>query len=253
MGLLDNKVCVITGGAGSVGLASAQLFLREGARVMVVDLREADVARAAKTLNSPNAATFVADVTKTADVKAYFDATVKKFGKVDVLFSNAGNSGVVTPVTDYPEDVFDSVIAVHVRGAFLACKYGLPQMNNGGSVIITSSVVGVRGDGGGSVAYVTAKHAQVGLMRSVSKNGAFRNIRVNTLHPGPIDNQFQLDIEEGITKLAGRNGTDLLNEIIPLKRHARPEEIARTALFLASDMSSFTTGATILADGGMSA
>lgn len=253
MGLLDNKVCVITGGAGSVGLASAQLFLREGARVMVVDLREADVARAAKALNSPNAATHVADVTKTADVKAYFDATVKKFGKIDVLFSNAGNSGVVTPVTEYPEDVFDSVIAVHVRGAFLACKYGLPQMNNGGSVIITSSVVGVRGDGGGSVACVTAKHAQVGLMRSVSKNGAFRNIRVNTLHPGPIDNQFQLDIEEGITKLAGRNGTELLNEIIPLKRHARPEEIARTALFLASDMSSFTTGATILADGGMSA
>ena len=171
MGLLDNKVCVITGGAGSVGLASAQLFLREGARVMVVDLREADVARAAKALNSPNAATHVADVTKTADVKAYFDATVEKFGKIDVLFSNAGNSGVVTPVTEYPEDVFDSVIAVHVRGAFLACKYGLPQMNNGGSVIITSSVVGVRGDGGGSVAYVTAKHAQVGLMRSVSKNG----------------------------------------------------------------------------------
>jgi NAD(P)-dependent dehydrogenase (short-subunit alcohol dehydrogenase family) len=246
-------VCVITGGAGSVGLASAQLFLREGAKVMVVDLREEDVARAAKVLGSPNAATFAADVTKAADVKAYLDATVKKFGKIDVLFSNAGNSGVVTPVTEYPEDVFDSVIAVHVRGAFLACKYGLPLMNEGGSVIITSSVVGVRGDGGGSVAYVTAKHAQVGLMRSVSKNGARRNIRVNTLHPGPIDNRFQLDIEEGITKLVGRDGTELLNEIIPLGRHARPEEIARTALFLASDLSSFTTGSTILADGGMSA
>jgi NAD(P)-dependent dehydrogenase (short-subunit alcohol dehydrogenase family) len=252
MGLLDNKVCVITGGAGSIGLASAQLFLREGARVMVVDLREADVARAAKALNSPNAATFAADVGKTDDVKAYLDATVKKFGKIDVLFSNAGNSGVVTPVTDYPEDIFDSVIAVHVRGAFLACKYGLPQMNDGGSVIITSSIVGVKGDGGGAVAYVTAKHAQVGLMRSVSKNAARRNIRVNTLHPGPIDNPFQLNIEQGITKLAGRDGTELLNEAIPLGRHGHPDEIARSALFLASDMSSFTTGATILADGGMS-
>jgi NAD(P)-dependent dehydrogenase (short-subunit alcohol dehydrogenase family) len=252
MGLLDNKVCVITGGAGSVGLASAQLFLHEGAKVMVADLREEDVARAAKALNNPNAATFVADVTKTADVKGYLDATVKKFGKIDVLFSNAGTSGVVTPVTEYPEDIFDSVIAVHVRGAFLACKYGLPQMNDGGSIIITSSIVGVKADGGGAVAYVTAKHAQVGLMRSVSKNAAFRNIRVNTLHPGPIDNQFQLNIEQGITKLAGRDGTALLNEAIPLKRHARPEEIAKSALFLASDMSSFTTGATILADGGMS-
>ena len=125
-------------------------------------------------------------------------------------------------------------------------------MNDGGSIIITSSIVGVKGDGGGAVAYVTAKHAQVGLMRSVSKNAARRNIRVNTLHPGPIDNQFQLNIEDGITKLAGRNGTELLNKAIPLHRHARAEEIAQSALFLASSMSSFTTGATILADGGMS-
>lgn len=252
MGLLDNKVCVITGGAGSLGLASAQLFLREGGKVMVVDLREADVARAEKTLNSANAASCTADVTKTEDVKKYLDATVTKFGKIDVLFSNAGNSGVVTPVTEYPEDVFDGVIAVHVRGAFLACKYGLPLMNDGGSIIITSSIVGVKGDGGGAVAYVTAKHAQVGLMRSVSKNAARRNIRVNTLHPGPIDNQFQLNIEDGITKLAGRNGTELLNEAIPLHRHARADEIAQSALYLASSMSSFTTGATILADGGLS-
>ncbi|HVG52539.1 MAG TPA: SDR family oxidoreductase [Xanthobacteraceae bacterium] len=252
MGLLDNKVCVITGGAGSVGLASAHAFLREGAKVMIVDLKDADLARAAKALNSANVATCAADVTKTDDVKGYFDATAKKFGKIDVLFSNAGNSGVVTPVTEYPEDVFDSVIAVHIRGAFLACKYGLPQMNDGGSIIITSSIVGVKGDGGGAVAYVTAKHAQVGLMRSVSKNAARRNIRVNTLHPGPIDNQFQLNIEDGITKLAGRNGTELLNEAIPLHRHARAEEIAQSALFLASNMSSFTTGATILADGGLS-
>jgi NAD(P)-dependent dehydrogenase (short-subunit alcohol dehydrogenase family) len=252
MPALQNRVCIITGGAGSVGLASARLFLDEGAKVMLVDLREADLAKALTRLDSKNAASFAADVAQADRVKAYIDATVAKWGKIDVLFSNAGNSGVVAPIDAYPEDVFDSVIAVHVRGAFLACKYGLPQMNEGGSIVITSSIVGVRGDGGGSVAYVTAKHAQVGLMRSVSKNAAMKNVRVNTLHPGPIDNEFQLNIEKGITALAGIDGTELLNQAIPLHRHARPEEIARAALFLASDQSSFTTGSVLMADGGMS-
>ena len=253
MGLLERKVCVITGGAGSVGLASAQAFVREGARVMLVDLRESDLDRASRATASPNVATHAADVSQIADTKGYIDATVAKWGKIDVLFSNAGTSGVVAPVSDYPEDVFDSVIAVHVRGAFLACRYGLPQMNDGGSIIITSSIVGLRGDGGGACAYVTAKHAQVGLMRSVAKGAARRNIRVNTLHPGPIDNEFQLGIERGISRLVGRDATEMLNEAIPLHRHARPDEIARAALFLACDQSSFTTGATLAADGGLSA
>jgi NAD(P)-dependent dehydrogenase (short-subunit alcohol dehydrogenase family) len=252
MPMLQDKICLITGGAGSVGLASARLFLTEGAKVMLVDLREADLAKAIGQLDSKNAASCTADVTKADQVRAYLAATVAKWGKIDVLFSNAGNSGVVAPVDQYPEDAFDSVIAVHVRGAFLACKYGLPQMNDGGSIVITSSIVGVRGDGGGSVAYVTAKHAQVGLMRSVSKNAAQRNIRVNTLHPGPIDNEFQLNIEKGIGALTGLDGTALLNQAIPLHRHARAEEIARAALFLASDQSSFTTGSILMADGGMS-
>ena len=252
MPALNNKVCVVTGGAGSLGLASARLFLAEGAKVMLVDLRDADLKKAMESLDSRNAASFPADVTKADQTKAYIDATVKKFGKIDVLFSNAGNSGVVAPIENFPEDVFDSVMAVHIRGAFLACKYGMPQMNDGGSIVITSSVVGLMGDGGGSVAYVTAKHAQVGLMRSVSKNGAARNIRVNTLHPGPIDNAFQLNIEKGITSLTGMDGTQLLDQAIPLHRHARPEEIAKAVLFLASDQSSFTTGSELVADGGMS-
>jgi NAD(P)-dependent dehydrogenase (short-subunit alcohol dehydrogenase family) len=247
MGMLDGKVSIITGGAGSVGLASARAFVREGAKVMLVDLRGSDLQRAATALNSPNVATHAADVSQPAATKAYIDATVAKWGKI------AGTSGVVAPIQDYPEDVFDSVIAVHVRGAFLACRYGLPQMNDGGSIIITSSVVGVRGDGGGACAYVTAKHAQVGLMRSVAKGAARRNIRVNTLHPGPIDNEFQLNIEHGISRLVGRDATAMLNEAIPLHRHAHPDEIARAALFLASDQSSFTTGAILMADGGMSA
>lgn len=253
MGLLQDKVCVITGGAGSIGKASAKLFLAEGAKVMLVDLGAGDLARAVAELASHNLASIAADVSMAVPVKHYIDSTVARWGKIDVLFSNAGNAGVVRPVTDYPEEVFDEVLAVHVRGAFLACKYGLPAMNDGGSIMITSSIVGVRGDRGGSCAYVTAKHAQVGLMRSVAKGAAARRIRVNTLHPGPVDNEFQLAIERNISALTGRDATAMLNQGIPLGRHAQPEEIARSALYLASDLSSFTTGSTLMVDGGSSA
>ena len=251
MPLLENKVCVVTGGAGSIGLASARLFLREGAKVMLVDLREADLERAARELDSPNAGWVAADVGDAAATRTYIERTVERFGPIDVLFSNAGNQGPVVPVTEYPEDAFDAQIRVHVRGAFLACKYGLPRMRDGGSLIITSSVVGAMG-APGVVAYVTAKHAQVGLMRSVAKEAARRRIRVNTLHPGPVDNAFQARIEENIGKMAGGiDATKMLNDAIPLHRHASPEEIARSALYLASDLSSFVTCSTLMVDGGM--
>jgi NAD(P)-dependent dehydrogenase (short-subunit alcohol dehydrogenase family) len=250
MGLLDSKVCVITGGAGSVGLASARLFLGEGARVMLVDLDDAALARAVTDLASPHVDGVAADVSQAASTHHYVERTVARFGAIDVLFSNAGNQGVVAPVTEYSEEVFDSLLAVHVRGAFLAYKYGLPRMNAGGSIIITSSVVGTMG-APGSVAYVTAKHAQVGLMRTVAREAAPRSIRVNTLHPGPIDNAFQLRIEQGIGRLAGVDATRMLDELIPLARHARPEEIGRSALYLASDLSSFVTATTLMVDGGM--
>lgn len=250
MPLLENKVCVITGGAGSLGVASARLFLSEGAKVMLVDLDEAGLAEAVRELGSPNADTVAADVSDAAATMSYIERAVSRFGPIDVLFSNAGNQGPVTPVTEYPEDAFDAQIAVHVRGAFLACKYGLPRMKDGGSVIITSSVVGAMG-APGVVAYVTAKHAQVGLMRTVAKEAARRRIRVNTLHPGPVDNAFQARIEENIGRMAGIDATKMLNEAIPLHRHATAEEIARSALYLASDLSSFVTGSMLMADGGL--
>jgi NAD(P)-dependent dehydrogenase (short-subunit alcohol dehydrogenase family) len=253
---MQGKVCVITGGAGSIGVAAAKLLLAEGARLMLADLSEAALKEAAvkigEELGVENLKWSATDVTKSEEVKHCIDSTVRRWGKIDVLFSNAGNFGVVAPVTDYPEDVFDSVLAVHVKGAFLIAKHALPHMNDGGSIIITSSIVGVKGDPG-VCAYITAKHAQVGLMRVLAKEAAPRNIRVNTIHPGPVDNDFQLHVERNLSGTLGRDATAFFNEIIPLRRHVRAEEVARSVLYLASDASSFTTGSLLMVDGGLSA
>ena len=248
---MQGKVCMITGGAGSIGAASAKLFVQEGAKVMLVDLHEAALKKAAGTISGDNVAWCTADVTKSDQVKNAVARTVSRFGKIDVLFSNAGNFGVVAPIENYPEEVFDSVLAVHIKGAFLCAKHAVPQMNDGGSIIITSSVAGVTGDPG-VYGYITAKHGQVGLMRVLAKELARRNIRVNTLHPGPVENDFQLNVEKKLGEAIGRDGTQFFNEIIPLHRHVRADEVARSALYLASDAASFTTGSLLMVDGGMS-
>jgi NAD(P)-dependent dehydrogenase (short-subunit alcohol dehydrogenase family) len=253
---MQGKTCVITGGAGSIGAASARLLADEGAKVMLVDVSDAALKTAAAAIGGAAAGNAVdwcvADVTKSDQVKDAIARTVGRFGKIDVLFSNAGNFGVVAPVTDYPEEVFDSVLAVHVKGAFLFAKYALPQMNDGGSIIITSSVAAVRGDPG-VCAYITAKHAQIGLMRVLAKEAAARNIRVNSINPGPVDNDFQLNVEKKLGAALGRDGTQFFNEMIPLHRHVRAEEVARSVLYLASEASSFTTGSLLMVDGGLSA
>ncbi|MCX7157038.1 MAG: SDR family NAD(P)-dependent oxidoreductase [Rhodocyclales bacterium] len=249
---LEGKVCLVTGGAGSIGRATASLFAAQGAKVMLVDLAEAELKSATAGLDNDNISYVVADVTDAKSVRDTVDATTARWGRIDVLFSNAGNFGVVRPIADYPEDVFDAVYAVHVKGAFLLCKYAVPRMNDGGSIIINSSVAATRGDPG-VYAYITAKHAQVGLMRCLAKELAPRRIRVNTIHPGPVDNGFQLAVEKDLQNIIGKDGTRFFNELIPLGRHGRPEEIARSVLFLASDQSSFTTGSMLMADGGMSA
>jgi len=249
---LRDKVCIITGGGGSIGAATARLFLEEGAKVMLADLGHADLERVAARLGGERVAIAAADVTKAESVAAMVAATVARWGKIDIVFSNAGNFGVVAPIDSYPGDVFDAVYAVHVKGAFHVCKYATPHMNDGGSIVITSSVAGVRGDPG-VYAYITAKHAQVGLMRCLAKELAPRRIRVNTIHPGPIENTFQEAVESDLGKLIQRDGAAFFNAMIPLGRHGSPDEIAQSALYLASDQSSFTTGAMLMADGGMSA
>ena len=140
-----------------------------------------------ESLNTDKAAFVAADVTDAAQTRRYVADTVDRWGKIDVLFSNAGNDGPLMPITEYPEDLFDRIVTTHVRGCFLSCKYSIPQMNDGGSIIITSSIVGVIGVPH-NCSYVAAKHALMGLMRCVAKEVAPRRIRVNSVNPGPVDN-----------------------------------------------------------------
>ncbi len=250
MGVLDGKTCIVTGAAGSLGLAGARRFAEEGARIMLVDRDRAALDAALKTLPEGRATAMLADITDARETAAYVNATVARWGPIDVLFSNAGISGVIRPVTDYPEDVFDAVIAVNLKGSFLACKYGLPAMRDGGSIIMTSSVVGVTSDPG-IAAYAASKHGLIGLMRTVAKEAAPRRIRVNAVAPGPIDNDFQRTVESGLTQALGTDAAKFLDSVIPLGRHAKAEEVAESVLFLASDRSAFTTGSVLMADGGM--
>ena len=253
MGIMSAKVCVITGGAGSLGLESARLLLNEGAKVMLVDNNQDLLAKAVGELGDGGAvSSVVCDVSDSRQTKDYIDRTVALWGNIDFLFSNAGIIGAIKPITDFPEEVFDAVMAVNVRAAFLACKYGLPHMNDGGSILFTSSIVGVTSDPG-ICGYATSKHALIGLMRTVAKEVAVRNIRVNVVCPGPIENAFQADVEVALSAVMGRNATEVLDAATPLGRHASVEEIAKMVLFLASDQSSYSTGSIFMADGGMNA
>jgi NAD(P)-dependent dehydrogenase (short-subunit alcohol dehydrogenase family) len=251
MARLDGKVVLITGGESGIGLATARLFVAEGARVHLVGLDEDRLAAAVQKLGAGNASSAVADVTDENAVAAAIAAGVDRHGRFDVLFSNAGVSGAVAPIVDYPSDVFARTLAVHVLGAFHVIKHGAPHVPDGGSIVITSSVTGLIGPPGVS-AYVAAKHAQVGLMRTAAKELAQRRVRVNTLHPGPTSTPFQDDIEMRATGQSQEEAAKVFDGMIPLGRHATPEEVAHAVLYLASDESAMVTSATLSIDGGMS-
>jgi NAD(P)-dependent dehydrogenase (short-subunit alcohol dehydrogenase family) len=251
MGVLRGKVALITGGESGIGLASARLFVNQEAQVHLVGLDETKLKAAVEELGPDRALASVADVADESAVEEAVRVGVERFGHYDVLFSNAGISGELVNIVDYPSDVFARTLAVHVLGAFHMLKHTTPHMRDGGSVIITSSVVGLIGFGGAS-AYVAAKHGQVGLMRSAAKEYAERRIRVNTLHPGPTSTAFQDDIEMRATGQGRQEAAQIFDSMIPLGRHTTPEEIAQAALYLASDASAMVTATTFKVDGGMS-
>ncbi len=250
MARLAEKVALITGGESGIGLACARVFVAEGARVHLAGLMKDRLEEAVAELGADVASWTVTDVTEEDQVAAALEHAAGRFGRLDVLLSNAGIAGDRGLIPEYPTDVFRRVIDVHVLGAFLVLKHGLPYLSDGGSVIITSSVVGLT-SAPGICAYATAKHAQVGLMRTAAREVAGRGIRVNTLHPGPTDTAFQRAIEVAATGAPPEEAARAFDAMIPMARHASPEEIARSALYLASSDSSFVTGSTLTVDGGM--
>jgi NAD(P)-dependent dehydrogenase (short-subunit alcohol dehydrogenase family) len=249
MGIMNGKYCVITGGAGSVGLASAKALSEEGAIIMLVDRDMAALELAADAIGSSDTLIAAADISDTTQVQAFIKQATDAWGKIDVLFANAGVSGTNASVADYPEDIFDDVMDVNVRGTFLTLKHAIPHLRDGGSIVVTSSIMGVR-TRPGTVAYITSKHALIGMVRCVARELAGRNIRANIIAPGPLENEFQQTIEDRVSAAMGVNATEMLNNMIPLGRHGTATEIAKAVLFLASDQSSFTTGTVLMADGG---
>ncbi len=251
MARLQDKVALITGGESGIGLATARLFVSEGASVHLVGIDESKLSAAVDELGKDNALSSVADVTDEDAVARAVADGVERYGRLDVVISNAGISGDVSEIVSYSSDVFSHTVSVHVVGAFHVLKHTIPHISDGGSIVITSSVVGLIGAPGVS-AYVAAKHGQVGLMRSAAKELAPRRIRVNTIHPGPTSTPFQDDIEVRSTRLPRDEAAKAFDAMIPLGRHTTTDEIAHAMLYLASDESAMVTSHTLSIDGGMS-
>lgn len=250
MDKLKNKVVIITGGAGGIGLATAKLFLEEGAKIMLVDLDESELKKSVQSLNSDRVTYCVADVSNSKDHINYVNQTLEKFGKIDIFFNNAGIEGEFKPISEYPEEMFDKVISVNLKGVWLGCQHVIPKMEKGGSVMITSSVAGLKGFKGLG-AYVASKHAVIGIMRTAALEFADRKIRVNSIHPGPVNNRMMRSIEKQISPDNPTEAKQGFEGSIPFERYAESQEIANMALFLASDESSYVTGTTQVVDGGM--
>ena len=253
MAKLQAKVCIVTGAAGGIGSAAAKLFVQQGAHVLLVDRDNSRLAAIASELGTKASYT-VADVSRVEDSQRYVATAVERFGHLDVLFANAGMEGQVAPIAELAPEAFDQVLAVNVRGVFLGMKYAIPHMakRGGGSIVITSSIAGLIGSPGLS-AYVTSKHALLGLMRSAAIEVAPQHIRVNTINPGPIDNRMMRGIEGQLSPGHEADVKQGFEGQVPLARYGTNEEIARLALFLASDDASYCTGGVFVADGGFTA
>jgi NAD(P)-dependent dehydrogenase (short-subunit alcohol dehydrogenase family) len=249
MSRLEGKVAVITGAAGGIGREAAILFSSEGARVCVADVgREAGEKAAAECRE---AFFFAADVSDPASVEAMYAETEKRYGKIDVLYNNAG---IMPPdddsilVTD--PDAWDRVQAVNAKGVYLCCKYGIPHLlkGGGGSVINVASFVALVGAATSQIAYTASKGAVLSMSRELAVQFARQGVRVNALCPGPVETPLLMRIFNDDPAAYQRRRIHL-----PMGRLAKAREIANAALFLASDESSYVNGSTFVVDGGLTA
>ncbi len=248
---LDGKVTIITGGGSGMGKTAAELFAKEGARVVVSDVSEAaGEAAVAAVRASGGEATFVrADVSKEDDARGMVQHALATFGRVDALYNNAG----IMPeadhsVIDTDVDTWDKVMAVNVRGVFLGCKYAIPQMleQGSGSIINIASFVAILGCSVPQDAYTASKGAVLALTRSLAVQFAGRGVRTNAISPGPIETPLLMDwlLKDEAAKALRLNRN-------PSGRFGKPEEIVNVGIYLASDESRWTNGANFVIDGGI--
>jgi NAD(P)-dependent dehydrogenase (short-subunit alcohol dehydrogenase family) len=249
---LKDKAAIITGAGSGLGKAAAQLFAKEGAKVVVAANREKEGEQTVRSIKEGGGDAILVrvDVTSASDLEKAIKTAVDKYGKLDIMFNNAGTPGPGKLIAELTEEEWNQVIAVNLTGVFLGTKYAIPEMLKcgGGVIINTSSVAGVspRRYGG---AYAAAKSGVIQLTKTTALEYARKNIRVNCILPGPIDTPFFSKVGGGAVDKIAAFKEKVRNEV-PLGRFAQPEEIARVALFLASDEASFITGAALAADGG---
>merc|ERR1711879_129447 len=250
MGRLEGKVALITGGASGIGRASSILFANEGAKVFLVDLDETNGKKIVEEIkqNGGDASFFKADVSSADDSKNMVEAAESTYGKLNIMFNNAGLSHADDGDSEQTtEEIFDLTLKVNVTGVFLGCKFGIPALKRagGGCIINTASFVAKLGAATPQIAYTASKGAVLSMTKELAVIHAREGIRVNALCPGPLKTELlmkYLNTEE-------RKQKRLVH--IPMGRFGEAEEIAKAALFLASDDSSFMTGSEFLVDGGI--
>lgn len=253
---MEEKVVLITGGAGGIGKETAQLFLDNGAKVVLVDINEEALKSTKSSLKGDSNSILViqADVTDEEDVKNYVKQTVEAYGRIDVFFNNAGINGPFTPIKDLEKDKFEMILNINVTGVFLGLKHVIRQMETQGygSIINAASNAAYIGSAG-MAGYIASKHAVAGLTKTAALEAAPSGIRVNAVAPAAIDTQMLADIQNNITPGEPETSGEAIKQGIPVGRFGAPKEVAQVVLFLASDNASFVTGSLYNVDGGMQA
>lgn len=247
MNRLADKIAVITGGTSGIGLATARVFKENGARVITNARNEQRKAETLDAYGDLFDAVHVADVTSVAELDDFFAKVGAAYGRVDVLFLNAG-AGKPAPIEVVTEASFDQEMAVNLKGVYFGIQKALPYLQEGASIVLNTSIVNQKGMAGFSV-YSAAKAAVASLIRSLSAEFVDRGIRVNAVSPGPIETPFFS--KTGMNEEQINQAAQQIISQVPIKRFGKPEEVAKFVLFLASDESSFMLGTETEVDGGM--